>query len=150
LFRLQAIIGQVSEATYHYFPDLKPPAASNTLPALTGIVVEGVAGLHNASETIPIGTLIDYGNFRPLPFARRNAGEIAAVLQAGAAWLTLAQVAGGVGTGTLLTGIGSIVGSVAAGGATEFAELRTESGLRNGYGPVALNALITRRSAPPV
>ncbi|HWD79457.1 MAG TPA: DUF6603 domain-containing protein, partial [Kribbella sp.] len=150
LFRVQAIVGQFSEATYHFFPDLKPPAASNTLPALTGIVLEGVAGLHNASETIPIGTLIDYGNFRPLPFARRNPGEIAAVLRAGAAWLTLAQAAGGVGTGTLLTGVGTIVGSVAAGGATEFAELRKDSGLQNGYGPVALNALITRRSAPPV
>ncbi|GAA3586432.1 DUF6603 domain-containing protein [Kribbella ginsengisoli] len=151
LFRLTPIIGQFSEATYHYFPDLKPPAASNTLPALTGIIVEGVAGLHNASDVIPIGKLVDASNFRPLPFARRDAGHITAVLQAGAAWLELAQVASGVSTGTLLTGLGTIVGSVAAGGAVEFADLRKDSGLRqNGYGPVALNALVTRRSAPPV
>jgi hypothetical protein len=151
LFRLTPTIGQFSEATYHYFPDLKPPAASNTLPALTGIILEGVAGLHNASDVIPIGKLVDASNFRPLPFARRHPGDIAAILQAGAAWLELAQVADGVGTATLLTGLGTIVGSVAAGGATEFEDLRKDSGLRqNGYGPVALNALVTRRSAPPV
>jgi hypothetical protein len=45
LFRVRPIIGQLSEATYHYFPDLKPPAAANTVPALTGVHVEGVAGL---------------------------------------------------------------------------------------------------------
>lgn len=150
LFRVRPTIGQFSEATYHYFPDLKPPAASNTLPALTGIVVDGVAALHNPSERIPIGKLVDFGNNRPLPFARRNAGHVTAVLQAGAAWLTLAQVADGVGATKLLTGLGTIVGSVAAGGAAEFADLRKDSGLRqNGYGPVALNALVSRRSAPP-
>ncbi len=36
LFTVAPVIAQVSEATYHYFPDLKPPAAANTLPCSPG------------------------------------------------------------------------------------------------------------------
>src|SRR5262245_45024120 len=69
MFRVRPSIVQVSEATYHLFPDLKPPAAANTLPALLGLEVEGVALLQNASQVIPIAKLRDATNPRPLPFA---------------------------------------------------------------------------------
>jgi hypothetical protein len=145
LFRVTPLITQAAEATYHYFPDLKPPAAANTLPVLSGIKLDGIAGLHNPSDVIPIGTLVDYGNFRPLPFAKRFA-NLAHILEAGAAWTQVAGVAAGLGKEKLVDGMVGILGTSAV-----FAELRDESDLRaGGYGPVALTALVNRRTAPPV
>ena len=48
LFRVTPVLSQVSEATYHYFPDLKPPAAANTLPVLSGLRLDGVAAAARA------------------------------------------------------------------------------------------------------
>jgi hypothetical protein len=147
LFRATPTIGQLSEATYHFFPDLKPPAAANTLPALVGLRLEGIAGLHNESLPIPIGTLVDATDYRPLPFAHRTPIFVGEVLQAGAAWSELAKIAVGAGAKQLLQAFGTIV----SGAGTQFAELRADSGLRPpGYGPVATDALMSRRSAPPV
>jgi hypothetical protein len=146
LFRVNPLLGRVSEATYHYFPDLKPPAAANTLPVLSGLTLDGVAELHHESAVVPIGTLVDASNFRPLPFARRTAALIARITRIGDAWVTVAAVGGGLNTATLVQGFAGILGPAA-----DFAALRSEIGLRpGGYGPVALNALTTRRSAPPV
>lgn len=147
LFRVQPVIGQMSEATYHFFPDLKPPAAANTLPAVVGVQLDGVAGLNDESLPIPIGTLVDATNYRPLPFARRTADDIAEVLKNGAAWAALAQLAVGVTPSAVLAAVGVIVGDSDA----QFATLRADSGLPvSGYDPVALGALVSRRSAPPV
>src|SRR6266487_4453194 len=92
-FRVTPVLAQVSEATYHYFPDLKPPAAANTLPVLSGLKLDGVAELHNQSAAIPIGTLVDATNYRPLPFASRNPAYVTHIKDIGAAWTTLAGVA---------------------------------------------------------
>ncbi|HEX5087846.1 MAG TPA: DUF6603 domain-containing protein, partial [Nocardioides sp.] len=146
LFRVTPLITQVSEATYHYFPDLKPPAAANTLPVLSGIKLDGIAGLRNPSAVIPIGTLVDFGNVRPLPFARRDPAVVAHILEVGAAWTQVAGVAAGLDNRKLVDGAVGILGTSEA-----FAELRADSELRpGGYGPVALEALANRRSAPPV
>ncbi len=146
LFRVTPTIAQVSEATYHYFPDLKPPAAANTLPVLAGLTLDGVAGLKDPSDPIPIGTLVDASNFRPLPFAHRTPVYVGHIRDIGAAWVTLAGVADGVTDRTLLDGAVQMLG-----GRGEFAELRATSGLRpGGYGPVALDGVANRRSAPPV
>ncbi|WP_426595718.1 DUF6603 domain-containing protein [Cellulomonas sp. McL0617] len=147
LFRLDPLIAQVSEATYHFFADFKPPAAANTLPVLNGLEITGVAGLHDPSDVVPIGTLVDATNYRPLPFARNTGSVTIAVKNAGAAYVALAATAKDISTPALMTGVASIVG----GSNPEFAELRTDSGLRSpGYGPAALDALANRRSAPPV
>ena len=147
LFRVTPTIGQLSEATYHFFPDLKPPAAANTLPALVGLHLDGVAGLHNESRAIPIGKLVDATDYRPLPFAHRTPIVIVEVLKTGQAWSALAKVAVGADTTRLLRAFGTIV----SGASTEFARLRAASGLEPaGYGPVATDALVSRRSAPPV
>ena len=147
LFVVRPIIGQVSEATYHYFPDLKPPAAANTLPALLGIALDGVAALHNQSLPIPIGTLVDATNYRPLPFTRRTLVLIGEVKAAGTAWTKLADLAVGATAPALLGAVRTIVG----GGTPEFATLRQDSGLRpTGYGPVALASLTSRRTSAPV
>ena len=146
LFRVTPVLAQVSEATYHYFPDLKPPAAANTLPVLSGLQLDGVAGLRGQSATVPIGTLVDASNFRPLPFASRSDADVARILQIGGAWQTLATAASGVPDQELVHGVTGILG-----GTGEFADLRAQSGLpKAGYGPVALDALASRRSAAPV
>ncbi len=146
LFRVTPVLAQVSEATYHYFPDLNPPAAANTLPVLSGLRLDGVAGLRGASAAVPIGTLVDASNFRPLPFASRDGTSIARILQIGTAWATLAAAGTGVSDQALVSGVSEILG-----GGGEFAALRAQSGLpAAGYSPLALDAVATRRSAPPV
>jgi hypothetical protein len=147
LFRVTPTIGELSEATYHFFPDLKPPAAANTVPGLVGLHLEGVAGLHNESQAIPIGKLVDATDYRPLPFAHRTPIFVGEVLKAGRAWSELALVAVGADPKQLLQAFGTIV----SGAGTEFAQRRADSGLEPpGYGPVATDALVSRRSAPPV
>ena len=95
---------------------------------------------------MPIGTLVDASNFRPLPFASRSDADVARILQIGGAWQTLATVASGVPDPELVRGVARILG-----GPGEFADLRAESQLPpTGYGPVALDALANRRSAAPV
>jgi hypothetical protein len=147
LLRVTPTIGQLSEATYHFFPDLKPPAAANTLPALVGLHLDGIAGLHNESVVIPIGKLVDATDYRPLPFAHRTPIVVAEVVTSGQAWSTLAKVAVGADRTRLMGAFATIVSR----GSEEFAQLRAASGLKGpGYGPVATNALLSRRSAPPV
>ncbi|MCV2393290.1 alpha/beta hydrolase, partial [Actinotalea sp. M2MS4P-6] len=153
LFKVAPVIAQVSEATYHSFPHLKPPAAANTLPVLAGLTLDGTPQLVRPSERIPIGTLVDASNFRPLPFAKRTPVFIGHVRDLGAAWQTLAGLADGVDDRRLVAGVLQILGRPAdpEGPAVQFAELRAASGLRpGGYGPVAMGALANRRSAPPV
>jgi large repetitive protein len=151
LFRVAPTIGQLSEATYHFFPDFTPPAAANTLPALVGLHLDGIGGLHNESEVIPIAKLRDATDFRPLPFARRTPAIVVEVVTTGAAWRTLADVAVGADRARLLGAFATIVTAERSPASQEFAQLRAASGLRgSGYGPVATTALATRRSAPPV
>lgn len=147
LFRVTPIIGQLSEATYHFFPDLKPPAAANTVPALTGLHVDGVAGLHNESQPVPVGKLRDATDYRPLPFAHRTPERVADVIKAGKASDRLAKLAVAAEPDHLLRAFGTIVSCNTG----EFAELRAGSGLKApGYDPVATSALLHRRSSPPV
>lgn len=147
-FTVTPQIVQVSEATYHYFPDLKPPAAANTLPALGGLRIDGFAMTYDESARVPIGTLVDATNPRPLPFAvRRLFGVIGEILAAGTAWQDLAALADGSSSAALIDAAHAILGGLGP----EFAALRADAGLpRPGYGPVALSSLATRRSAPPV
>lgn len=147
LFRVTPMIGQVSEATYHFFPDFKPPAAANTLPVLTGVTIVGVAGLHNESSAIPIGKLVDATDFRPLPFARRSASSIAEIIKAGKGCVELSNLANGLDSRRIV----SLCASVLTGTDGPFGQARATSGLTaQGYGPVAVLALTSRRSAPAV
>lgn len=146
LFAITPIIGQVSEATYHYFPDLVPPAAANTLPVLSGLLLEGNAGLHGESAVVPIGTLVDASNFRPLPFASRFPDVIASIIASGVACAAIEALATSVSAPALLAATAGIVGPSVA----EIETLRQDSGLpQSGYGPVALRSLTTRRTSAP-
>src|SRR6185437_2385380 len=113
---------------------------------LSGLRLDGVAGLRGQSATVPIGTLVDAGNFRPLPFASRDDAAVTRILQIGSAWVTLAAAGTGVSDQVLVQGVSEMLG-----GPGEFAALREQSGLpAAGYSPLARDAVITRRSAAPV
>jgi hypothetical protein len=147
LFVVTPIIGQVSEATYHLFPDFKPPAAANTLPVLSGIRLDGNAGLYDESAVVPIGTLVDASNFRPLPFAHRTPEFVAAIIASGVACAAIQALASSVTTLALLAATAGIVGP----SVVDIQTLRSDCGLRpSGYGPVALRSLTTRRTSAPV
>jgi hypothetical protein len=68
-FTISDVITQFSEATWHYLDHDNIPAAARTVPALGGLQITGFAVTVNQSALIPISTLIDAGNSRPLPFA---------------------------------------------------------------------------------
>ena len=125
LFKVEPIIGQVSEATWHFFPDFKPPAAANTLPVLTGIRIYGIAGLQGQSAVVPIAKLRDASNPRPLPFARRTPNNIAGLIAAGIAADAFSALSAAVGSQALLLAYSRVL----SGGDGIFATLRTEAGL---------------------
>ena len=146
LFRVQPIIGQVSEATWHYFPDFNPPAAANTLPVLAGIQIFGIARLNDPSQIIPIAKLRDATNPRPLPFASRTIDIIAILQAAGVVADTFSALSATKGSDALLGAYSAVL----SGATGLFAGLRTQTGLpKPGLGPVAVESLRTRRSSPP-
>jgi hypothetical protein len=147
LFKVEPVVGQVSEATYHFFPDFKPPAAANTLPVLTGIRIYGIPALHGQSAVIPIAKLRDASNPRPLPFAKRTIDVISVLKAAGVVADTYSALSAASGSQALLNAYAKVL----SGGTGLFAELRTDTGLPTpGLDPLALHSLETRRSSPPV
>jgi large repetitive protein len=143
-FTVAPVIGQVSEATYHYLPPDQVPAASNTLPVITGVKITGFAVPQNQSSLIPIGKLIDDGRSRPLPFEAPI--DINGLKFLG---LTADQLSAFVANATSLAtsaGAASLLS-----GANIFSQLRLGAGLpAPGLGPMAVRALQRYRSAPPL
>ena len=146
-FAIKPRLGEVSEAAYRVFADL-PPAAANTLPALLGLVVHGIAELRSTTpDVIPIAKLRDATNPRPLPFARRDALIFAEVQIAGRAADRYLAI------GDTLSYKDSLLAAatVLSGNTGVFAENRVASGVfGGGLGPVATRSLLERRSAAPL
>lgn len=146
LFKVATHTVQVSEATYHFYADFKPPAAANTLPVLGGLRLDGIAGLHGESLAIPIGKLVDATNYRPLPFAHRGLDLVRQLKLAGRAAESVAKLVDQLNSKHLLEAYADLL----SGPVGPFATLRSETGLpTDGYDPRAAQALRTRRSAPP-
>ena len=145
-FRLEPVISQVSEATYHLFPHDDVPAGARTLPAITGMKLTGIALLQNESAVIEMLKLFDYGFSRPLPFATLTVAILGGLQAFGQAAETLALLASATDTlkttgaaANILTGPGF------------FSTARTDSGLPpDGLHPLATRALRQNRSAPPL
>lgn len=145
-FRLEPVISQVSEATYHLFPHDDVPAGARTLPAITGMKLTGIALLQNESAVIEMLKLFDYGFSRPLPFETLTVSIIGGLQAFGQAAETLALLASATDTlkttgaaANILTGPGF------------FSTARTDSGLPpDGLHPLATRALRQNRSAPPL
>jgi hypothetical protein len=142
-FRMDPITGRVSEATWSYIDPTNVPAAARTVPALTGIHIDGFAVSEGQSALIPISKLVDYGNSRPLPFAVEV--DITLLKSFGAAADALALLAAGASSGTTVIAASSLL----AGGGF-FSQARAAAGLpASGLAPLAVYALAERRSSPP-
>lgn len=147
-FVLEPLIGQVSEAAYRTFGDEGPPAAANTLPALTGLRIEGIARLRSTTpDIIPIAKLRDATNPRPLPFARPDALIFTEIRIAGRAADLYLAIGGELDHRAQLAAAAAVL----SGSQGLFADQREASGVRRpGLGPVATRALLERRSAAPL
>jgi large repetitive protein len=143
-FSVEAIIGQVSEATYHYFPDDQVPAAARTVPVLAGLKITGLVKYGNHTGIIPISKLVDTGDSRPLPFAADI--DLTGLLAWGTAADTLAVLAKTASTTSLLNASAQLLS-----GSNEFTQLRVASGLpAPGLAPMSVRSLKRQRSSPPL
>lgn len=143
-FSVEAVIGQVSEATYHYFPDDQVPAAARTVPVLAGLKITGLVKYGNHTDIIPISKLVDTGDSRPLPFAANI--DLIGLLDWGTAADNLALFAKAATTTSLLNASAQLLS-----GSNEFTQLRVASGLpARGLAPMSVRSLTRQRSAPPL
>ncbi|HEY6489867.1 MAG: DUF6603 domain-containing protein [Terracidiphilus sp.] len=142
-FQVDAVIGQVSEATYHYFPPDQVPAAARTVPVLVGLKVTGLVEYGNQTALIPISTLIDYGNSRPLPF---SAGiDLTGLIALG----TTADAIALLGTALSSTALLGVSAQLLS-GTNAFSQLRVGAGLpASGLAPMSVRSLGNFRSSPP-
>jgi hypothetical protein len=145
-FTFAPVIGQVSQATYQYFDHDSIPAAAQTLPALMGVVITGTSLLQNPSSQIPISTLVDSGDSRPLPFATWTPILIGGLQIFGAAADKMAAVTSGV---TTLSDLDASVALLQGGGV--FSQARIAAGLpAQGLPPMAARALQSFSSSGPL
>lgn len=143
-FTITKIIGAVSEALWGFYPPDQVPAAARTLPVLTGLTIVGTAQLEGQSALIPIGTLVDDGNPRPLPFA--SVTDFVQLQGYGLSADALAQYALDVSTLTTVSAATDILST-----GKVFASGRQSIGVSaQGLSPFGLRALTQFRSAPPL
>ena len=140
------VIGQVSQATYQYIDQDSIPAGAQTLPALLGLIITGTPLLQNPTGLIPISTLIDAGDSRPLPFATLTAIIIGNLKTFGVAADSMAAITSGVTTATDLNAAATLLQ-----GSGVFSQARSAAGLPAfGLAPIATRALQNFRSAGPL
>lgn len=134
------------EATWHF--QAQPQAASNTIKALSGLTIKGVAVLHGKSALIPIiGMVDDLPELaKPLPFATLNSVRVDTLQAFGAFADAMLEATSGASTARMLTGAEQVL---TAGG--QMAQLRAEAGIpARGLSPLATHSLRRYRSAPPL
>jgi len=145
-FTFSPVIGQVSQATYQYIDHDSIPAAAQTLPALLGLTITGTPLLQNQSGLIPISTLIDAGDSRPLPFATLTTVIIGGLQVFGVAADGMAAITAGVTTATDLSASIALLQ-----GTGVFSQARAAAGLPPlGLQPMATRALKSFSSSGPL
>ena len=145
-FSFTPVIGQVSQATYQYIDHDSIPAGAQTLPVLVGLVITGAPVLQNPTSPIPISTLVDAGNSRPLPFATLTATIIGGLKVFGNAADSMAAIAAGVTTAADLNAAATLLG-----GGGLFSQARSAAGLPAlGLTPIGARALQSFRSSGPL
>jgi hypothetical protein len=142
---IQPIIGQVPQGTWNYVQRDQRTASARTLPALTGLQLIGAPQIVGASAPLPIAKLVDDTNpAKPLPF--RLGGMWGAIQGYGMFAEHLAAVTADASSTALVRGAARVL----AGNGT-FAAARGATGVPSaGLSPLALKALRTSRSAPPL
>ncbi|HEX8811909.1 MAG TPA: DUF6603 domain-containing protein, partial [Terracidiphilus sp.] len=123
-FTFAPVIGQVSQATYQYIDHDSIPAGAQTLPVLVGVIFTGTSLLQNQSAQIPISTLVDSFNPRPLPFATWTQILIGNLQTFGLAADNMAAITAGV---TTLSDLSASVSLLQGGGL--FSQARGAAGL---------------------
>jgi hypothetical protein len=143
-WQITPTIGKVSEATWHWNDPSNMPAAANTLPAVTSVVVTGFAVTEGQTALIPIAKLVDPGPPRPLPFTVPwNSTQLQVYGSGADALATLAFQLSSTSTLSVATQMLS--------GSGFFSQMRVGAGLLpSGLPPVAARALNISRSAPPL
>jgi hypothetical protein len=142
----EPVIGQVSQATYQCIDHESIPAAAYTLPALLGVIITGSCVLQNPSSPIPISTLIDAGDSRPLPFATLTTTIVGTLQTFGVAADSMAGITAGV---TTLQDLNASVSLLSGGGL--FSDARAAAGLPPaGLPPMANRALQSFSSSAPL
>ncbi len=145
-FTFAPVIGQVSQATYQYIDHDGIPAGAQTLPALMGVIFTGTSLLQNQSAQIPISTLVDSGNSRPLPFATWTPILIGNLQTFGVAADNMATITAGV---TTLSDLNASVTLLQGGGL--FSQARVAAGLPSpGLRPMSARALQSFSSSGPL
>lgn len=143
-FSFSAAVGQVSDATWHYYDPSQVPAAAYTLPEILGLQFAGTVFIPVPGPAIPIATLVDDGNPRPLPFA--TPGDIPTLKQFGTAADQLASLATGVDSKVVFSAVAQMVS-----GPGFFSQARIASGLpASGLPAIAVRSFTRSRSAPPL
>jgi hypothetical protein len=145
-FTFAPVIGQVSQATYQYFDHDSIPGGAHTLPALMGVLFTGTSKLQNPSAQIPISTLVDSSNPRPLPFATWTPVLIGSLNIFGVAADGMAAITAGV---TTLSDLNASVALLQGGGL--FSQARVAAGLPSqGLSPMSTRALQSFSSSGPL
>lgn len=141
---VESVIGQVSEATYHYFPPDQVPAGARTVPVLVGLKVTGLVKFGNQTQPIPISKLIDADNSRPLPFAADI--DVSGLKLLGAVADNVAAFAKTADSAAILDASAQMLS-----GNNAFGQLRIDSGLpQPGLAPMSVRSLKRYRSSPPL
>jgi hypothetical protein len=148
-FTITAAAGNFPEATWRWTDPAHIPAAARTIAAIAGFTIDAHVVLNNESALIPIATLVaDLTIYaKALPFATTAA--VASVFKAygGDAEALAATVAAASSQITVSAGAAILGGS----NNNVFASNRTALGLPGaGLPPLALQALRTKRTAPPL
>ena len=146
-FRAVPVFSNLPESTWRWSDPDHQGAAANLLRAMTGLSVTAVAILLGKSALIPISTLVDddVKFAKPLPFAAVP-GVTAGLKGFGLTAETLAAAVATASTAKTLTGAAALLS-----GGGVFADARASVGTAaNGLSPVALGALRSARSAPPL
>lgn len=145
-FTFAPVIGQVSQATYQYIDHDSIPAGAQTLPVLVGVTFTGTSLLQNPSAQIPISTLVDSSNPRPLPFATWTPILIGNLQTFGTAADNLAAITAGV---TMLSDVAASVSLLRGGGV--FSQARVAAGVPAlGLSPMSTRALQSFSSSGPL
>jgi hypothetical protein len=142
------IIGLFPEATWRWNDPKHMPAAARTLPAVSGLNLQGVAVLEGQSQLIPIAKMVDDppGYTKPLPFATFSPTFTASLLAAGAAAAALSSQVANASSAKMLDAAQQVLT-----GSNFFATKRQQTGVApEGLSPMATRSLKRYRSAPPV
>ena len=143
-FKIERIIGQVSEASWSYIDPANVPAAARTIPALVGLRITGMAVARGQSALIPIARLRDADRSRPLPFATEL--DLSTLHLYGQRAEDLIALAAGANNASTLN-----VAQAVLAGPGFFVEARQAAGLPTpGLPPMAVRSLAHYRSAPPL